>query len=150
MNGGSDWAIASIDLTPSVVLESWHVFEVLLPGRPSRTRHFAGCTGWQRTGRVSNAIREIDPEAHRGLTEHGRVYQLTRRSGFTPEGEHTWRRWCQINRAADVVDVTAEVTALFARPRAQEQVDRRGAFSGLATGLPGAPEISKHLHGMRS
>ena len=147
MTGGSNWAIVSIELTPSVVLESWHVFEVQPPGRPSRTRHFAGCTGWQRTGRVSNAIREIDPDAHRGLTEHGRVYQLTRRSGFTPEGEYTWRRWCQINQVTDIVDVTAEMTTLFSRSGALQLPDRRGAFNGL---MPGVPEISKHLHGMRS
>lgn len=106
---GGVWECAPVSESPEIVLASWHVFEVQLPGRTERTRHFAGQNITDQEGRASSAIVTFDPETGRGITESGRVYQLQGSTGFTGDGEYTWNCWKHINSVTDVVDVTAEI-----------------------------------------
>ena len=106
---GGVWKCAPVSERPEIILTDWHVFEVQLPARNERTRHFAGQNATDGDGRASSAIATFDPVTGRGLTESGRVYQLQARTGFTGDGEYTWNRWKSINAVTEVVDVTAEI-----------------------------------------
>lgn len=110
---GGVWECAPVSERAEIILTDWHVFEVQLPGRPERTRHFAGQNITDHEGRASSAIVTFDPEAGRGVTESGRVYQLQGSTGFTGDGEYTWNRWMRINSVTGVVDVTAEIKRLM-------------------------------------
>ena len=98
---------------PEIVLTDWLVFEVKLPGRTERTRHFSGQNITDCEGRASSAIVTFDPKTGRGITESGRVYQLQGRTGFTGDGEYTWSRWKNINSVTDVVDVSVEIKKMM-------------------------------------
>ena len=106
---GGVWKCAPVSERPEIVLIDWHVFEVQLPSRNERTRHFAGQNVTDNEGRASSAIVTFDLETGRGVTESGRVYQLQGRTGFTGDGQYTWDRWKSINSATNVLDVTAEI-----------------------------------------
>lgn len=110
---GGVWKCAPVSERPEIVLTDWHVFEVKLPDRTERTRHFAGQNVTDREGRASSAIVIFDATTARGITESGRVYQLQGHTGFTGDGEYTWNRWKSINAATDVVDVTVEIKELM-------------------------------------
>jgi len=106
---GGVWASSPVTLRPQLILSDWQVFEVQRPGRPMRTRHFAGYNVTDREGRASSAIVTFDVATGRGVTVSGRVYELRGRTGFNADGEYVWHRWLSINSAEDVVDVTAEI-----------------------------------------
>lgn len=110
---GSIWPSSPVAVTPKVELGDWRVFEVKLPGRVQRSRHFAGSTGRDGRGKASTAIVEFDPLTRRGLTESGRVYELQSSTGFNVNAEYVWRNWVRINRATHVVDVSPEIRALL-------------------------------------
>lgn len=110
---GGVWQCAPVSECPELVLTNWHVFEVKLPGRAERSRHFAGTNMTDRDGRTSSAIDTFDPTTGRGITESGRAYQLEGNTGFTADGAYTWNRWKSINSVTDVVDVTAEIKNLM-------------------------------------
>ena len=110
---GGVWTCAPVSQRPEIVLIDWHVFEVQLPNRTQRTRHFAGQNISDCEGRTSSAIVTFDLKTGRGTTESGRVYQLQGKTGFTDDGEYTWNRWKSINSVTDVVDVTAEIKNLM-------------------------------------
>ena len=110
---GGVWKCAPVSERPEIVLVDWHVFEVKLPSRAERTRHFAGQNITDREGRTSSAIETFDAATSRGTTESGRVYELRGSTGFSSDGEYTWNRWKNINSVTDVVDVTAEVKVLM-------------------------------------
>lgn len=110
---GGVWMCAPVSQRPEIVLTDWHVFEVQLPNRNQRTRHFAGQNVADIEGRASSAILTFDPETGRGITESGRVYQLQGRTDFTGDGEYTWGRWKSINSATDVANVTAEIKKMM-------------------------------------
>ena len=106
---GGVWKCKPVSERPEIILTDWHVFEVKLPSRAERTRHFAGQNITDREGRASSAITIFDAATGCGITESGRVYQLQGRTGFTGDGEYTWNRWKTINAVTDIVDVTAEI-----------------------------------------
>ena len=110
---GGIWKCKPVSERPEIILTYWHVFEVKLPGRTERTRHFAGQNITDHEGRASSAIETFDPATSRGTTESGRVYELRGSTGFTGDGEYTWNRWKKINSVTVVVDVTAEVKVLM-------------------------------------
>lgn len=103
------WECAPVSERPEILLTDWHVFEVQLPGRTERSRHFAGQNVTDHEGRASSAIVTFDAATGRGLTESGRVYQLQGSTGFTGDGEYTWNQWKSINSVTGVVDVTTEI-----------------------------------------
>ena len=106
---GGVWKCKPVSERPEIILTDWHVFDVKLPGRAERTRHFAGQNITDGEGRASSAITIFDTATGCGITESGRVYQLLGRTGFTGDGEYTWNRWKTINAVTDVDDVTAEI-----------------------------------------
>lgn len=110
---GGVWSCAPVSERPEIVLTDWKVFEVKLPGRTERTRHFAGQNITDHEGRASSAIVTFDATTARGITQSGRVYQLQGSTGFTGDGEYTWHRWESINAVTGVVDVTAEIKELM-------------------------------------
>ena len=106
---GGVWKCKPVSERPEIILTDWHVFDVKLPGRAERTRHFAGQNITDGEGRASSAITIFDTATGCGITESGRVYQLLGRTGFTGDGEYTWNRWKTINAVTDADDVTAEI-----------------------------------------
>ena len=110
---GGVWKCRPVSERPEIVLTDWHVFEVKLPGRTERSRHFAGQNITDREGRTSSAIETFDAATSRGTTESGRIYELRGSTGFSGDGEFTWNRWKSINSVTDVVDVTAEIKNLI-------------------------------------
>ena len=110
---GGVWKCAPVTERPEIVLTNWHVFEVKLPGRTERSRHFAGQNITDREGRASSAIVTFDAVTGCGMTESGRVYQLRGSTGLAGDGEYTWNRWKGINSVTGVVDVTAEIRKLI-------------------------------------
>jgi len=106
---GSVWHSAPVSDKPRVVLVDWHVFEVQLPNRAERTRHFAGTKAQDGHGKASTAIVSFGPVARRGVTESGRVYELEGSAGLEVNVAAAWDAWIRVNRATDVVDVTAEI-----------------------------------------
>ena len=110
---GGVWQCAPVSERPEIVLTGWHVFEVQLPGRHERTRHFAGQNMHDFEGRTSSAIETFDAATSRGTTESGRIYELRGSTGFSGDGEFTWNRWKSINLVTEVVNVTAEIKKMM-------------------------------------
>ena len=110
---GGVWKCRPVDERPEIILTYWHVFEVKLPGRTERSRHFAGQNITDREGRASSAIIIFDAANNRGTTESGRVYELRGNTGFSGDGEYVWKRWKSINSVTDVVDITAEIKKMM-------------------------------------
>lgn len=110
---GGIWVCAPVSERPEIVLTDWHVFEVQLPGRTDRTRHFAGQNATDIEGRASSAIVRLDAVTRKGITSSGRVYELLGGTGFTSDGQYTWNAWKRINGATDVVDVSPEILKLM-------------------------------------
>ena len=108
----SIWAVKPIDERPELVLSDWAIFEVKMAHASVRTRHFAGYNVRDREGRTSSAIVTFDPEAMTGVTESVRVYQLRGHPGLEREGDYVWRRWLDIAKAGEVVDVTASASGI--------------------------------------
>ena len=106
------WPIASVTDQPEISLRDWQVFEVQLPARASKTRHFVGYAIENNAGQVSSAIQSFDPKTMRGITESGRVYQLVGKPGWDSDGDHTWRRWKGICGITDELKVTELVMGL--------------------------------------
>ena len=106
---GGVWKCAPVSERPEIILTDWHVFEIQLPGRSDRTRHFAGQNITDHEGRASSAIVTFDAATGSGITESGRVYQLHGNTVLRGDGEYTWNQWQRINSVTDVVDVTAEI-----------------------------------------
>ncbi|MDO8450328.1 MAG: hypothetical protein Q7T10_16135 [Rhodoferax sp.] len=112
---GSVWQSEPVSETPVVVLVGWHVFEVKLPGRAERTRHFSGTKAHDGHGKASTPIVQFDPVARRGVTESGRVYLLENPPGLEINAVCAWDAFVRVNRAHDVVDVSTEIQNMMER-----------------------------------
>ena len=110
---GSVWHSAPVSDKPRVVLVDWHVCELQLPDRAERTRHFAGTKAQDGHGKASTAIVAFDPVARRGATESGRVYELEGSTGLEVNAACAWDAFVHVNRAVNIVDVSAEITELM-------------------------------------
>jgi hypothetical protein len=74
-----------------VKLCDWRVFEVAQADRNARTRHIVGSVGRDYDGQSSSAIVRFDPATCRGLSEHGRIYQLVGRCfGIGMNAAYVW------------------------------------------------------------
>lgn len=98
---------------PDVVLVGWHVFELQLPGHAERTKHFSGTKVLDGHGKASTPIVSLDPATRRGVTESGRVYVLESSPGLEVNAACAWDAFVRVNRAVDIVDVSAEIKALM-------------------------------------
>lgn len=113
---GGVWASAPVSERPEVVLTSWRIYEVALPGGTKCTRHFVGYNTYEREGRVSSAIVQFDPATMCGVTQSGRVYELRGKSGRDGDADYTWNRWKGINGVTEAVDVTGEIKSSTEQP----------------------------------
>jgi hypothetical protein len=105
----SIWPIASISECPEITLLQWQIFEVQLPKKPNKTRHFVGYSVGGHAGQVSSPIQKFDPKTMRGVTESGRVYQLQGSPGWDANADYTWRRWKSIWGITSEVDFTGNI-----------------------------------------
>lgn len=93
------WTVASVDKQPEILLESWMIAEVESPLWEGKTCHFVGYNLTDREGRVSSAIEVFDPDKKLGITNSGRVYQLSGRPGDgSADGQHVFKSWCRLNK----------------------------------------------------
>ncbi|QWV96464.1 hypothetical protein KP005_13925 [Geomonas nitrogeniifigens] len=102
---GGFWKTPSVAEQPEVVIERWRILEVL-EGPCAGERHIVGYNRYDFEGRVSTAIVSYDPETRKCVTRSGRVYVLTGRSGYDPDGDYVWRAWSRVNRVGAQVDVS--------------------------------------------
>jgi hypothetical protein len=72
------------------------------------SHHFVGWNVSYREGRVSRSIQEFDPAQRIGTTGSGRIYQLSGPPGWNSDGEYVLQQWLDINKMAEVKDVSAE------------------------------------------
>ncbi|BCG46569.1 hypothetical protein GEOBRER4_n1370 [Citrifermentans bremense] len=105
---GGFWKTPSVPEQPEVVIERWRVIEVL-EGPCAGERHIVGYNRYDYEGRVSTAIASYDPETRKCVTRSGRVYVLTGRSGYDPDGDYVWGAWCRVNG----VDAQVEVSEMY-------------------------------------
>lgn len=148
---GGVWAIGPVSDVPVVKLLYWRAFEVQQAGRPGRTRHFAGATGWHYDGLVSSEIVQFDPATRSGTSESGRVYQLIGRgTGIGMNADYVWQIWLDKCAATDIVDITTEVEESLsnlvqeARAEATEMV-RSVAHNMLLSGKATSAESQRQL-----
>ncbi|CAN5244046.1 hypothetical protein BH10PSE16_BH10PSE16_42640 [soil metagenome] len=109
LNAPTIWPIESVADSPEIALRQLQIFEVQLPQKPGRTRHFVGYSVQAQAGQVSSAIERLDPATMRGVTQSGRVYRLLGPPGCHEDAEHTWERWKSICGIADALDVTGSM-----------------------------------------
>lgn len=89
---GGVWTARPVSKVPSVVLSHWAVLEL-----PNGDRHFAGYNITEGEGRASSKIKAFDKATMRGVTNSGRVYELSGTPGLEGDGSYVWARWCAIN-----------------------------------------------------
>lgn len=94
-------------------MTAWKIFEVKLPGRTDRTRHFAGFSFALRAPKITGPIVEFDLARRRGTDEVGRKFSLIGLSKVSTDVEPAWQMWVTQNHAVDVRDVSREVTKLL-------------------------------------
>jgi len=97
------WKTIPVSEAPSLVLSSWRIVEVT-----DGSHHFVGWNVTHREGRVSQDILEFDPAQRCGVTGSGRSYQLAGPPGSDRDGEYVLQRWLEINKEAEVRDVSEE------------------------------------------
>lgn len=103
--------------SPIWQLSRWQVFEVQLPGRAERTRHFAGYSLALRVSKITLPIIELDPRTRRGTDETGEIYALIGRSRVDEGVAWSWKNWAEGHEAADVLKISKAVTkALVQHP----------------------------------
>ena len=104
------WVASPVAAVPVVRLGRWRVYEAADTGH----HHFAGRNLDKNTGRVSTAIREYDAAKRQGLTESGRVYELTGAPAAESDAdaEYVWQAWCALNRVSSYVDVTHQYAGI--------------------------------------
>jgi hypothetical protein len=112
---GCVWQSSPVSESPVVVLVGWCVYEVKLPGRVERTRHFSGTKANDGRGKASSSIVQFDSAARRGVTESGRVYLLESSVGTEANVRYVWNEIVRINCAMDVIDVTNEIVEMMER-----------------------------------
>lgn len=99
----SVWLATPITQTPSIELSCWSVWAI------GEKYYFVGYNETEREGRVSSAIRGIDPKTLRGVTDSGRTYQLLGEPGHDPDGMYIWQIILRNSRISTAEDVTALV-----------------------------------------
>lgn len=106
----SIWKTPSVSEEPEIVLERWRVLEVENE-QGQVQRHFVGYSTYGWEGRASTPIQEFNPAAGQGVTRSGRLYQLTGRPGYDPDGAWVWCHWSRANKLVNQRDVSEEYWA---------------------------------------
>lgn len=99
----SVWAVADVDVEPSVQTWRWNVREL-----PNGNRHLCAWTG--DYGRVSSAIAKWEPREKILVTSSGRRYCIDSPIGTHADAEHVWDMWCPVQgyQPSEYVDVSHE------------------------------------------
>ena len=98
----SIWLTRPVSEEPSITLTNWAIIETV---EPEPSRHFVGYHGAGREGRVSSPIVTFDAATLRGVTQTGRVYELTGSPGLNGDAEYVLGRW-QRGYKVEVTDIT--------------------------------------------
>lgn len=112
-------------------LSQWRVFEVNLPGRTDRTRHFAGYSVALRVPKVAGPIVEFHPAMKRGTDDTGRVFALIGVSRGSADVDKAWDAWVRRVGATEVQDVSRAVTRSLVLYPGSELVDWRQSESAV-------------------
>lgn len=118
--------VASIADRPTVELIRWRIMQT-----SAGDMHFVGCETLGHKGRVSSAIADFDAAARRGVTRSGRIYLLSRPSGFHPAATYVWTRSCECNKVTAYRDVSSDVM-----PDATNTSSRRARVANLPKSRP--------------
>lgn len=110
------WATLPVEDEPVVTIIDWRIFEVSVSGR--KTRHFVGYSTKESEGRVSSAIQNFDINTMKGITNSGRVYQLSGNPYYNKEASYVWDYWKRLNEVEDEKDITDE----FARTEKTDSI----------------------------
>jgi hypothetical protein len=94
-------------------LTQWKIFEVTLPGRPDRTRHFAGYSVALRVPKITGPIGHFDPTKKLGVDETGNEFALVGLSRVSTEVEPAWQAWVAVHGAQAVRDISREIAKLL-------------------------------------
>lgn len=98
------WTTRPVDTQPSLTLVRWRIFQ-----RENGRLHFVGYCPENYEGRVSSAIQQFDPVTRRGVTQSGRVYELSGGSGFDEDAMYIWELWSRANGWESCRDITDDV-----------------------------------------
>lgn len=103
------WSSPPVAGEPMRRLEAWTVYRATPHGGPSDRfgLHFVGRDLSRWSGCVSSKIVSFDPEALRGTTQSGRIYQLYGTPGHCQNGDYVLEWWTRFNDLT-VEDVTIE------------------------------------------
>ena len=104
-------------------LTQWKIFEVTLPGRTDRTRHFAGYSLALRVPKITGPIAQLDPLKKRGLDESGNEFALIGLSRVSTDVGPAWQAWVAAQKAQDVRDISRDVTKLLILHPGSEPID---------------------------
>ena len=94
-------------------LGQWRVLEVQLPGRPARTRHFAGYSVALRAPKIAGPIVEFDLSTKRGTDETGGVFALIGVPRASADVDKEWNAWVRRMGATAVKDITKDVNKML-------------------------------------
>jgi len=106
-------------------ISQWKIFEVTLPGRTDRTRHFAGYSLALRVPKITGPIGQFDPTKKRGLDENGNEFALIGLSRVSTDVEPAWQAWVAAQKAQDVRDISRDVTKMLILHSGAERIDWR-------------------------
>lgn len=98
------WITHPVDVQPNITLVRWRIFQ-----RENGRSHFVGYHPAGHEGRVSSAIQQFDPVTRRGVTQSGRVYELSGCPGFDSDAMYIWELWSRANGWESCTDVTSDV-----------------------------------------
>ena len=118
-------------------LSQWRVFEVQLPGRPDRTRHFAGYSVALRVPKVAGPIVEFDLALQRGTDDTGRVFALIAASRGSAVVDKEWDAWVRRVGATAVKDISKDVNKALVLYPGLELIDWREKPFASSAGLNG-------------
>lgn len=118
-------------------LSQWRVFEVQLPGRPDRTRHFAGYSLALRAPKIAGPIVEFDLSTQRGIDDTGGVFALIGVSRASAIVDKEWDAWVRRVGATAVKDISKVVNKALVLYPGSELIDWSDKPFASPAGQPG-------------
>lgn len=106
-------------------LTQWKIFEVALPSRKDKTRHFAGYSPALRVPKITGPIAQFDPIKKRGIDESGKEFALIGLSRVSADVEPAWKAWVVARGAQGVKDISRDVTKMLILHPGAEPIDWR-------------------------
>lgn len=102
--------VALVKDLPKVTLAEWQIFEVrFADSKNGPSRHFVGWSREGQCGQVSSAIQNFDPMSRRGITQSGRIYELSGNSGRNGDAAYVWACWKVHNWVIQERDISDDI-----------------------------------------